>query len=127
MKTTQTKCGKCNGNGRLSWTRNADGICFACGGAGVLRVTEAEIAEHKLPRAECIAKIQRSLAAYAEHGYSDEMYALAFYIVRADADVAERALIAFERLGGIRSNLERQIASDRAMLGRRIVDVRKVA
>lgn len=127
MKTTQTKCGKCSGKGTLSWTRNANGVCFACGGAGVFLVDEAMVAEHKIPRAECIAKIQRSLTSYAENGYSDEMYTLAFLIVRADADVAERALAAFERSGGIRSNLERQVEADRAMLGRRIAAVRKVA
>ncbi len=126
MKTMTVKCGKCDGKGRLSWTRNASGVCFACDGRGVLLVDETTIAAHKMDRATCIAGIKRALDMYAAHGYSDEMYTIASYIVRADADVAERALVAYEKLGGIRSNMERQIAHDRANLGRKISNVRKV-
>lgn len=125
-KTVETKCGKCDGRGTLSWTRNANGVCFVCGGSGVLLVDEATIAEHKIPRAECIARIKRSLDAYAKDDYSEEMYTLAYYIARADADVAERALVAFAKLGGIRSNLEGQIKINIANFGRRISNVRKV-
>ena len=126
MTTTRVRCGKCDGKGILSWTRNAEGVCFACGGAKVLEVTEEAVAEVAMPRADVIAKIKASLDRFASSDSSEEAYTLSFLIVRAPADVAERSLAAYERLGGIRSNLERQISSDRARLGRRLVDVRKV-
>lgn len=127
MKTTTVDCGKCEGKGKLSWTRNADGVCFVCGGHGKLAVTEEAVAEVAMPRATAIAKIKASLDRYVADGYSDEAYTLSHLIVRAPADVAERALIAFERAGGVRFNLERQIEADRVRLGRRIANVKRVA
>ena len=35
-ETKASKCFKCNGVGRLSWTSRDDGLCYACNGTGEL-------------------------------------------------------------------------------------------
>lgn len=127
--TTKAECAKCNGRGVLSWTRVANGVCFQCGGSGRFEVTEEMFTEARVSRAKNIAAIKRELDAYAadDSAHADAFYFLGDLIARADADVAERALAAYERLGGVRSNLERQVAWSASRIGVRVTNVRKVA
>jgi hypothetical protein len=36
--TVRVECGKCSGRGSLTWTRVANGVCFACEGTGRIEV-----------------------------------------------------------------------------------------
>lgn len=107
MTTTTETCGKCDGKKTLSWTRNANGLCFACGGTGVLVVTTAELAAVRMPRAEVITKIAECLKALSKAADGDS-YDLRCWsedrgwwfgklLAHADADVEARALAAFGR------------------------------
>ena len=41
-------CAKCDGQGRLSWTRQDNGICYWCGGSGRVRVQDHNAMKAKL-------------------------------------------------------------------------------
>lgn len=107
MKTTKTECGKCDGKGKLSWTSNANGVCFVCGGSGKLVVDEALVAARRWSRASVIGGISALLAELdvnernlgdAWYG-ADPAYQAGKLLAHADADVRARAIAAFERKG----------------------------
>ncbi len=101
MTTTTATCGKCDGKKTLSWTRIANGVCFACGGAGKLVVETSELAAVRMPRALVIARIKSCLdriTASVRDGYSvwaDDSLELGYLLGHADADVYARAIAAF--------------------------------
>lgn len=106
-KTVTAKCGKCDGKGRLSWTAIANGVCFACDGAGHLVADESTILAARSPRANVIAVIKSNLDRMAKTAevygdaftFSDESYAIGWALAHADADVHARAVAALVRLG----------------------------
>lgn len=106
MKTT-TKCGKCDGKGKLSWTNVAGGVCFVCGGDGQLVVDEALVAARRWSRASVISGISALLVdldinerEFGGAWYSaDPAYEAGKLLAHADADVRAHALAAFERKG----------------------------
>ena len=97
---TKVECGKCDGKGKLSWTANANGLCFACGGTGSLLVDESVVAARRLPRARVISDIATALeqlkASTKSMGAPDlhETYYLGYALASADADVHARAYAA---------------------------------
>ena len=102
--STKVECGKCDGKGRLPWTANAGGRCFACGGSGSLLVDESEIEVRRLPRARVISDINTALeqlkASEKSMGAPDlhETYYLGYALASADADVHARAYAALGRI-----------------------------
>lgn len=106
MKTT-TKCGKCDGKGKLSWTNVAGGVCFVCGGAGLLEVDEALVAARRWSRTSVISGVSALLAQldvnereFGDAWYgADPAYEAGKLLAHADADVRARAIAAFERKG----------------------------
>ena len=101
---TKVECGKCEGKGRLSWTTNANGVCFACGGSGSLLVDESQIAVRRLPRARVISDIATALEQLKASADSmgapdlDEVWYLGYALASADADVHARAYAALGRI-----------------------------
>lgn len=129
MKSTvKAKCGKCEGRGTLSWTRNANGVCFQCNGAGYFEVDQEQVAAKMMSRTESIARIKRCLdeIAASNDTSSDRDYQLAYLIaLTSDVDVVERAIKAALRLNVI--NIERMVESAKTMIVTRILAIRKVA
>ncbi len=131
MKTTTTKCGKCDGRGTLSWTRNANGVCFWCNGAGVLLVDSETVAARLVPRAESIAKIAqwlRDAAATDAYDLGEDWNMSArsrivWALAHSQEDVAVRGLAAAEKAFARSNNpeldvkcLRRDYATERAIV-----------
>lgn len=101
---TKVECGKCDGKGRLTWTANANGVCFACGGSGSLLADESQIAVRRLPRARVISDIATALEQLKASADSmgapdlDETYYLGSALASAEPDVHARAYAALGRI-----------------------------
>ncbi len=143
--TTKTTCGKCDGKGTLSWTRNANGVCFWCNGAGVLLVDSETVAARLETREESIKRISRWLEHAAQQDAYDlgedwnmsSRHIIVWALAHAPEDVAVRGLAAAEK-AFMRSNnptvdinnLRRDYARERAIVlsgsRKHVTNVRKV-
>jgi hypothetical protein len=111
MKTTTKTgtCGKCSGRGRLDWTRNAEGVCFACKGVGTIAYASRT---GEWTRAKIIESIQKWFTSPdMVRNWGDEAATvIADRICRAPEDVAARALSALP------SKLPAEVAAEVARL-----------
>ena len=64
------ECSKCNGTGRLTWTRNAEGVCFPCKGTGRIEFTASN--EDMLNAAANSARYTAEIVLEAAHEGKDE-------------------------------------------------------
>lgn len=92
--TTQGKCGKCSGRGRIdAFTGTANGVCFDCGGAGSLSYASRTAGWTRTKIIARLADWFTSRDMVCNWG-DDAATAIADLICRAPADVYERALAA---------------------------------
>lgn len=144
-KSTQVPCIKCDGKGRLSWTRVANGVCFTCEGRGVLVCDETKLVAARMPRAEVIRSIANLLRQMTDclkrHGSATQEgheACLGAVLAHAEEDVHARALAALGRLldasdcnaPAVLFNIERDRKSELATLASgqrsRFTNVRRV-
>ena len=132
--TVKATCGKCNGKGRLSWTRIANGVCFVCGGVGHLLADEGKVKAAKSSRANVIGVIKANLDRMAKTAevygcpftFSDESYAIGWALAHADEDVHARAIAALVRLGAGELELARIRRIESEEIARLVAGVRTV-
>jgi hypothetical protein len=127
-KTVTDDCGKCNGKGKLSWTRVANGVCFVCQGSGKLVADESEVLAARWSRSHVIHVIKCSLDRMTAYGEvtSDELDQIGTSLAHADADVHARAMAALARLGAREHDLYLLARAERDERATLIAGVRRV-